>query len=462
MTRGHASPGLAAPGSTAAGLSWVAIVRLGLVQAALGSIVVLTTSTLNRVMVVELSLAAMIPGLLVGLHYAVQIARPLWGHGSDVGGSRTGWILGGLALLALAGTGAAATTFLFESSFWLGFAAAFVCYALIGIGIGACGTSLLALLASRTAPARRPAAATIVWMMMIAGIVVTAIVTGQLLDPYSHARLVTITGATGALVFVIALVAVWRLERNAPALGAGEDRHERAATASPRAFRDSLAETWRDGEARLFTLFVFVSMLAYSTQDLILEPFGGLLFAMTPGETTQLSGVQHGGVLLGMALVGIVGTLVARRKPAILKLFIVAGCLGSAGALAALALSAAAAPAWPLKLNIFLLGLANGAFAVAAIGTMMALAGAGGGRREGIRMGVWGAAQAVAFGFGGFLGTVALDVARATTGDTALSFALVFSGEAVIFLASAAIALRIGGRPGTATDDAPVPLAPAE
>ena len=45
-------------------LSWLGIVRLGLVQTALGAIVVLTTSTLNRIMVVELALPAMIPGRL--------------------------------------------------------------------------------------------------------------------------------------------------------------------------------------------------------------------------------------------------------------------------------------------------------------------------------------------------------------------------------------------------------------
>ena len=47
-------------------LSWLSIFRLGLVQMCLGAIVVLTTSTLNRVMVVELALPAVLPGLLVG------------------------------------------------------------------------------------------------------------------------------------------------------------------------------------------------------------------------------------------------------------------------------------------------------------------------------------------------------------------------------------------------------------
>ncbi|MCU0831718.1 MAG: PucC family protein, partial [Rhizobiaceae bacterium] len=83
---------------------------------------------------------------------AIQMSRPLFGHGSDVSRvGRTAWIIGGMALLALSGMGAAATTLLFERSFAAGMAGAILAYLLIGIGIGASGTSLLALLASRTA-----------------------------------------------------------------------------------------------------------------------------------------------------------------------------------------------------------------------------------------------------------------------------------------------------------------------
>lgn len=405
-------------------------------------------------MVVELSLAAVVPGALVGLHYGVQMSRPLFGHGSDVGADRTRWIIGGLALLALAGTGAAATTFLFEESFSAGIAAAMLCFALIGLGVGACGTSLLALLASRTAPARRPAAATIVWMMMIAGIVVTAISSSAFLDPYSHGRLVAVTAIAGAIALLLASYAVWRIEREAAPLA------DEAAAAPPAPFRESFAETWADGEARLFTIFVFVSMLAYSTQDLILEPFGGLLFGMTPGETTALSGVQHSGVFLGMALVGVVGSLLARGCAWVVRGFIILGCVGSGLALAGLALAASVGPDWPIKVNIFALGFANGAFAVAAIGAMMTLAGVDGKRREGVRMGLWGAAQAIAFGLGGVLGTIALDISRLLSGDVAFSFAFVFSAEAAMFLVAAALATRIGG--GRAVVPPDVSLHPAE
>lgn len=422
--------------ATAPGLGWLSIVRLGLVQAALGSIVVLTTSTLNRVMVVELALAAMIPGLLVGLHYGVQISRPLWGHGSDRGGSRTRWIVGGVALLALSGTAAAATTLVFTDHFWLAIGLAVLSFLGVGIGIGAAGTSLLALLASRTALHRKPAAATIVWMMMIAGIVVTAIVSGAWLDPFSFNRLIVVTACAGAIAFLMTCLAIWNVEADTVPVD-GPPAAQRLG------FRQSLAATWADRDARLFTVFVFVSMLAYATQDLILEPFGGLLFGLTPGETTQISGVQHGGVFAGMALVGVIGSLFAKRKPLILKGFIFFGCVGSAIALGGLSLSALVAPAWPLQANIFLLGVANGAFAVAAIGAMMMLASGGDGASEGIRMGVWGAAQAVSFGLGGFIGTVAIDITRALTGDTPLSFAVVFGLEAGLFLMAAAIALLI-------------------
>ncbi|MFX5476750.1 PucC family protein, partial [Acinetobacter baumannii] len=82
--------------------------------------------------------------------------------------------------------------------------------------------------------------------------------------------------------------------------------------------------------------------------------------------------------------------------------------------------------AWPLRPNVFLLGAASGAFSIAAIGSMMGLAGAGDGGREGVRMGLWGAAQALAFALGGVVGTAAADLARLLIHDTGPAYALVF------------------------------------
>jgi MFS transporter, BCD family, chlorophyll transporter len=123
-------------------LGWLGIARLGLVQTALGAIVVLTTSTINRVMIVELNFLAIVPGILVAWHFALQVLRPKWGHGSDTGGKRTPWIIGGMATLALGGFLAAVSVWLASTWFWAGLALAGFAFTLIGIGVGAAGTSV--------------------------------------------------------------------------------------------------------------------------------------------------------------------------------------------------------------------------------------------------------------------------------------------------------------------------------
>jgi MFS transporter, BCD family, chlorophyll transporter len=412
-------------------LGWPGIARLGLVQAAIGAIVMLATSLLNRVMVVEYAQAATLPAGLVAFHYVVQLSRPRWGHGSDSGWRRTPWIIGGMAVLASGGVLAAlATTW---GSGGAALALSVLAYAMIGCGVGAAGTNLLALLATRTAPARRPAAASLTWIMMIVGIVITAGVAGRLLDPFTPERLVQVACGVAALAFVVACLGVIGIE--------GAPVAETRPPCVP--FSDALRGIWADPVTRLFSIFVFVAMLAYATQDLILEPFAGLVFGLKPGESTSLSGVQHQGVLLGMILVGIGGHGFGGRAGLKLKRWIVGGCVASALALAALAAAAAVGPGWPLAPTVFALGFANGVFAVAAIGAMLDLAGRGGPGHEGIRMGLWGAAQAAAFGLGGFFGAGAVDAGRALLGADGPAFEIVFAAEAVMFLVAAAIAAQL-------------------
>ncbi len=417
-------------------LGWLGIMRLGLVQTAIGAIVVLTTSTINRVMVVELALPAILPGLLVALHYAVQILRPRWGHGSDVGGRLTPWIIGGMAVLALGGFGAAAATALMETAFWPGVLLAAASFAAIGMGVGASGTCLLILLSRRVADARRPAAATVVWVMMIAGFIVTAGLVGHALDPFSTGRLVAVSGLVSALALAITVLAVRGVEGEGTAVVS-----DRAASVDT-SFRVALREVWDEPQARLFAIFIFVSMIAYSAQDLILEPFAGTVFGFTPGESTRLAGVQNGGVLAGMVLVAVVTTLGGSRAGS-LRLWAVGGCLASALALAGLAMSAFAGPGFPLRGTVFALGLANGAYAVAAIGSMMRLVGQGKPERQGVRMGLWGAAQGVAFGLGGLCGAAATDLARHLAATPAAAYAAVFAAEALLFVVAAGLALAV-------------------
>jgi BCD family chlorophyll transporter-like MFS transporter len=425
--------------ATARGFGWLAIVRIGLVQAAIGALVMLATTVLNRVMVVELGLLAAIPAGLVAWHYAVQLGRPLWGHASDKGGSRTVWIIGGLAVLATGALLATQATILIASAFAPGLALAVLAYTLIGVGVGAGGTSALALLASGVAPERRAAAAAVTWTMMVAGIVASAITVGQLLKPFSFDRLLVVAGGLALVTVALTVLATWRLERQAGRFG----RATRDAAVPD--FRAALAEIWHEPAAQRFTIFIFVSMIAFSMQDLILEPFAGLIFGLAPGESTQLGGQHQGGILLGMIVTGVGGSAFTGKRPDALRAWVIGGCLLSALGLGALGLAAVNGPPWPLALNVFVLGFGNGVFAVAAIGAMMGLAGAGETTREGVRMGVWGASQAIAFGLGGLTGAVGVDFARAGLGADGPAFQLVFGIEAAAFVIAAALAVRATG-----------------
>ena len=411
-------------------LTWFQIVRLGLVQMCLGAIVVLTTSTLNRLMVVELALPAVLPGLLVALHYSIQLSRPSWGHKSDVGGKRTRWIIGGMAILALGGFTAALGVPLLAANYWLGLVVSIIAYALIGIGVGASGTSLLALLATATAPQRRAAAATITWLMMIFGIAFTATIVGKMLDPYSPALLLKLVGAVCLIATALTTLAVWGIESRVQA--------EREPDPTP--FREGLAEVWAEPRARRFTIFVFLSMTAYFMQELILEPYSGLVFGLTPGESTSLSGSQNGGVFMGMLLVGIAAT---GLKFGSLRAWVIAGCLGSALSLCGLSFIGSLGDVTLLMPAVVALGFFNGMFAVAAIGSMMTLAGEGRDRREGTRMGLWGAAQAIAAGFGGLTGAALVDLFRTFTAADSTAFGTVFLIEAGLFLFAAFLAIKV-------------------
>ena len=366
----------------------------------------------------------------MALHYGVQISRPSWGYASDSGGNRTRWIVGGMLMLALGALAAAAAVWLFAVSFALGVIGSVLAYAMIGLGVGASGTSLLALIATGARPERRAAAATITWLMMIAGIAVTASSVGAALDPYSPVRLLVVVSVVVSVAFAVTCLAVAGVEAR---LGQVE-RPDKATS-----LRAGLREVWSEPRARAFTVFVFLSMVAYFMQELILEPYAGLAYGLTPGQTTSLSGAQNGGVFLGMVTVGI---MVSGLGLGSLRTWVSAGCLMSAAALVTIALLGHSAPHVPLVPAVMGLGFANGVFAVAAIGAMMQLAGEGRARREGTRMGLWGAAQALAAGFGGLLGAGLVDLLRLVLDDSS-AFGAVFLLEAGLFVGAAALALHI-------------------
>lgn len=428
-------------------MSWFQIVRLGLVQAAIGAVVVLLTTTVNRVIVVEMSMPATVPGLLVALHFGVQLVlRPRMGHGSDATGRRTPWIVGGLLVCAVGSVGVAASLPVMATRPVLGIVLASIASMVLGAGVSAAGTPLLALMSERARPTQRAGAAAITWILMIVGIIITAATSGALLDPFSFERLIQIAAGIGGASVVLALLAVAGMEkRSVVAAGATNTNVSPTVSAAaapsraaaPANFRDSLRIVLAEPAARTFAVFVFLAMLAYSAQDLILEPFAGVAFGMSAGESTSLSGLHHGGVLIGMVLAALLATRTGQ-----LRHWAAAGCLASAVTYIGLVASPSIGSLTFLRLVVGALGLANGVFAIGAIGSMMALTGDRHDGRAGLRLGVFGAAQALAYATGTMAGAAGVDIARALLDSPVRGYLAVFVVESVLFAASAWLALR--------------------
>ena len=148
---------------------------------------------------------------------------------------------GGVLLLCLGAIGAAFSVGFMAQNAALGIAAAVPSFLLIGLGIGAAGTNLLALLACRVDDGRQAAAGSLVWIMMIFGLAATGITAGQLLDPYSHGRLVSVTLGFSAVAMTLTVIGIWGQER-------GEKRHVEKREGD---FREVLRELWIDPRVRL-------------------------------------------------------------------------------------------------------------------------------------------------------------------------------------------------------------------
>ena len=242
-------------------------------------------------MVVEQALPALVPGLLLGLHHALQSTRPRMGHGTDRGARHTPWILGGMAVLALGSVLAALATVQMGASFVPGLLLAVLGFTMIGLGVSAAGTSLLALLAKRVADGRQAGAATVVWVMMIMGFIVTrrlggphaGAVFGPPLaagDRHGGGRCLG-AGHGGALGFgtrpgprcrpvPVGIPGPAGLRPLPPALPPTE-------AADALAFKAALAAVWADPVARRFSVFVFLSDFALGGLRLTLSVVRDLL-----------------------------------------------------------------------------------------------------------------------------------------------------------------------------------------
>lgn len=389
------------------------LLRLSLFQLSVGMAVVLLNGTLNRVMILELSIPAWLVASLVALPLVFAPFRALVGHRSDHHRSALGWRrvpyiwmgtllqFGGLAIMPFALLVLSGQTVLTVP--YAGEFGASLAFLFCGIGLHITQTAGLALATDLAPPDKQPRVVALLYMMLLVGMMLSALAFGTVLRDFSHQRLVQVIQGAAMLTVAANLIALWKQERRRPPV--------RAVEARP-SFEAALAELTRTPSALRLLVVVGLGTAAFSMQDILLEPFGGEVLGLSVGATTGLTALLAGGTLAGLAVAGT--TLDRGGNPHLLA------SLGAlAGVLAFAAVIFAAPTQSPLLFAVgsLFIGFGGGLFAVGTLTATMSLADRAG---SGLALGAWGAVQATATGGGIALGGALRDAVTRVASTGAL------------------------------------------
>ncbi len=411
-------------------MSIIRSIRLGLIHVAVAITFVLINGVLNRVMIHDLRILASVVAVLAVLPYLLSPLQIWLGQYSDthplLGYRRTPYIvlgvlmcLGGAALTPYAALAMSADRL---RGLLLG-AAAFGAW---GMGYNIAVVGYLALASDLSEEHQRSRTIAIMWFMMIAGVIVTAIVASRALEPYSEAQLVRVFGRGCLIALGIAALGL-----------AGLEPRWRASTAGPAQSRPSQRAALRavlgNPQARIFFIYLILMLAAILGQDVLLEPYGAQQFGMSVRETTQLTATWGGATLLALLLHGLVlSRRLSKRAGALL------GGLAATAGLLLIAASGLANMQMLFVPGVAALGFGTGIATSANLALMLDMTTA---EQVGLFIGAWGVADALARGAGMLLGGVVRDAVTAATGNAAGGYITVFLLEAIM-LAGSLLLLR--------------------
>jgi BCD family chlorophyll transporter-like MFS transporter len=397
------------------------LLRLSLFQVSVGMAAVMLLGTLNRVMIVELNIGAMLVAAMIALPVLVAPLRALVGYKSDnyksaIGWKRipylwlgTMWQFGGLAimpmaLLVLSGD----RTLDFPIAGYVGAALAFL---MTGFGMHMTQTAGLALAADRATEETRPKVVALLYVMNLVGMAFAAIIIGALLRDYSALRLVQVVQGTAVVTLLLNLIALWKQEKVKPMTKAQREE------ASP-SFRDAWNDLASGGDAGRLLAVVFLGTMAFNMQDVLLEPYGGEILGLSVSATTLLTAMWAGGALIafGFAARWLAKGMDPYRMCA-------RGILAGVLAFCAVIFSAPIGSPLLFYVGAALIGFGGGLFGVSTLTAAMTMPTTGNAGR-GLALGAWGAAQATGAGLSIFIGGTIRDLVNHAAGNGTLGEAL--------------------------------------
>ncbi|MEM8983290.1 MAG: BCD family MFS transporter [Pseudomonadota bacterium] len=368
------------------------LLRLALFQVSVGMAAVLLTGTLNRVMIVELGVPTTLVALMVALPVLAAPFRALIGYRSDRFRSFLGWRrvpfiwvgsllqFGGFAIMPFALIILSGDT---QGPVVVGQWAAALAFALVGIGMHTTQTVGLALASDLATEKQRPYVVALLFVMLLLGMLVSALLFGGLLQSFSQFRLIQVVQGAAVLTLVLNVVAVWRQEVRRPVTPSKSDRRSGSFSTAWRALLD------QPGSKRLLVAVAFGTS-AFTMQDILLEPFGADVLGLTVDATTRLTALFAGGMLTAFLLAA--SWLGRGIDPHRLAGY---GALFGVVAFALLSCAAMLASRALFPIATLAVGFAAGLFAVGTLVAAMQLATA---NASGLVLGAWGAVQATAVG----------------------------------------------------------------
>lgn len=425
------------------------LLRLSLFQVSVGMALVLLVGTLNRVMIVELGVAASLVGLMISLPLVFAPFRALIGYKSDIHRSALGWRrvpfiwrgsmlqFGGFALmpfalLVLSGYADAA-----HAPEWIGIVGAAIAFLLVGAGAHMVQTVGLALATDLAPPESQPKVVGLMYVMLLVGMIASALIFGALLADYTPGRLIRVIQGAALVTLILNVIAIWKQETR--------DRERLRSRAPDPSFRQAMGAFLAAPQATPRLLIIGLGTMGFGMADVLLEPFGGHILGLSVGATTKLTATLAGGGLLGFAL----ASRVLSRGGDAMSMALWGALIGIPGFLAILLAAPLNAPSLFVAATL-LVGFGAGLF---GHGTLTATMRAAPKDQVGLALGAWGAVQATAAGlaiaFGGILRDVLLTLPIGSLYGPATPYLAVFALEAVFLGLALALAFRLRlGKPG--------------
>ena len=388
-----------------ANFSLFQLLRLSLFQISVGMATVMLAGTLNRVMIVELLVPASLVAIMIAIPVLIAPLRTFYGHKSDTYKSFIGWKripymwfgslfqFGGLAIMPFAIIILSGDQTVGPS--WAGEVLVAIAFLFTGIGMHITQTVGLALAADRATKENRPRVVALLYFMFLLGMGISAVVIGILLADFSKLRLIQVVQGSAVLTLILNLVAVWRQEQ----IIINHQKNDKSEK-----FFLSWKKFISDRKTNSLIWVVFWGTLAFSMQDVLLEPYGGQILGLSVSETTNLTGVWALGALIGLAL----AANNSKKTVSSVSNAMTALLIGIVGFSAIIFSSPMQFP-FLYFLGTLFIGFGTGLFSVSLLIIAMALSSKTN-LGSGFILGSWGAAQAIGTGLGIAVGGILRDV----------------------------------------------------